>query len=744
MSAASSGGVPAKAKTPDKKRAGKDKADQPAVPLENERSLSPETMRQQLEWEREEQEAEEKRLAEEKRKRQELEEIRRAEADQRKARDRARLAEEEEVRREANDRQKMLESLERPVVELLEEMECFEALAMVLAQQQILSLKTLLNIPRADLAEMVSSPTDLTSLDRVVIAARRAVALEDIAELQLPEDAEWEAKAAAKHKAEKALRVEKNRQREQGYGQVGGKKKKGGLSRDSKEDMNQELTMAEQIARKYEKEEDDRPPAGPLRNELCTVVNRWYDYLATVPSLGEFLARTTTGYEVLRRKRKTKDDYDDEDDDDDDDEEEEDEAKVKAKAARAELKAKREELLQANQRNNGALALRNGSHICGDVGTAGPTWKHTVSWALWMLTTKQQRMSRKQIERQLKLAQDHVWRALYPGLELLSCAEWRVYWQRVKSSFDSFFSDRGTDKWKQVAAADARAKAILEGKSVAEQEAAALKAERMVFAMLHPKREPQRQQEGQDAQKTRTRQSQQSGDGGEQAESGGGGGLWGKMKTSFKLTRTKLQAETREGQSDEQQHLNPSLVLSRAMAITSSTGSPPTNLTVSRTVTSSTGTGHLPNNMTISRTSTIGSVASTKGGRRGKKPSPPPVPPEVVLAVAERFEQVATDSPTRFARYDSSPIRFATTPSRYMDALLRPQSHHTPRPTLLPFGDRSPRRIPIPQLLLMPPPKKRLHKARSASAVLEGRASRSQRSSRGGQRSYRAREAHRV
>ena len=128
-------------------------------------------------------------------------------------------------------------------------------------------------------------------------------------------------------------------------------------------------------------------------------MNRWYDYLATVPSLGEFLARTTTGYEVLRRKRKTKDDYDDEDDDDDDDEEEEDEAKVKAKAARAELKAKREELLQANQRNNGALALRNGSHICGDVGTAVPLEAHGFCLDAH---DKQQRMSRKQIERQLK------------------------------------------------------------------------------------------------------------------------------------------------------------------------------------------------------------------------------------------------------------------------------------------------------------------------------------------------------
>ena len=78
------------------KRAGKDKADQPPVLLENERSLSPETMRQQLEWE-EKSKRQKKSAWQEKRKRQELEEIRRAEADQRKARDRARLAEEEEA-----------------------------------------------------------------------------------------------------------------------------------------------------------------------------------------------------------------------------------------------------------------------------------------------------------------------------------------------------------------------------------------------------------------------------------------------------------------------------------------------------------------------------------------------------------------------------------------------------------------------------------------------------------------------
>ena len=733
MSAVSPGGAsPAKGgavKQPRGSNAGanKSKAVQESPQVDRCNSSSPETSPQHLDWEKAEDEAEKRRLEAERVKREELEEIRRAEAEIRKARDRERMAQEEERRREAMDKQKMLDSLEKPMVEMLQRLGYYEKLGMLLAQNQILTLKGLLEVPRSQFPQILTSKqqqaeafknydadgsgaidaqelklalvdlgidvsateteailkkyvdgdedeldlksfsrlindlgtTDLAALDRVVVAARRSVALDHITNLQLPEDAAWEATAAAKSMEEKAAKALQMRKSEQGYGVYGGKKAGGGANKEA-EDAGP-LSMAEQIAKRWEVVEDNRPPAGPLRNELLTVVNRWYDYLATVPSLGEFLARSTTGFEALRKKKRPGvEDVDDKDEDD-----EEDEAKAKAKR---EETANR--MAQVNALTRRAESSRK-EYFSGDAGTYGPTWKHTVSWALWMLTVKSHRTSRKLIEKHLKLAQEHVWRALYPGLELLSCAEWRIYWQRVKSNFDGFFCNRGIDNWKQVAAADARAQAIREGKSSAEQDAAASKAERLVSSMLHPvsrRRAPQQQQppppQPQQPQQQQQRQQQQQ-------------------------QRQLRPTVDRPTSSYSARAFSPTLNFSQ--------GKLPVPL---------------PKRLTASRAAMI---------EHRRQEVAAAVPAEVAVVIAEVYEQEPTDSPTRFARYDASPIKFATTQSRYMDALSRPASHPGGlQSTQLPFGDRSPRPLPVPQLQSPSSSRRRLSKTpRSAPLLLE-------------------------
>ena len=450
-------------------------------------------MSPEAEWEQEANEEEEKRVQEEKAKRQELEEIRRAEMDWRKARDRERLAAEEESRRRETDRQKMIEALERPMVELLERLQCFETLGMLLAENQVLSLKRLTSMPRAEMIQVFGS-SNLPALDRMVGAARRSVALDDIARLKLPEDAEWEAENAAKTEADREAHAIQMRKAEQGYGVFGGGKKKTAAVASAEKEEKEE-SLADQIAKRWAVVE--KPPTrevGPLRKELAAVVNRWYDYLATVPSRHEVLARATAEYlHAQQPMREVKLEADDVDAEGSagvgDDEGPMATAEASIHQASTQLSSTGWNFSSTTTRARKPLTP---THISGDVGASGPTWKDTVSWALWMLTRGS---SRRQIEKYLKLIQEHVWKCLYPALEQLGGAEWRVYWQRVNFNFEGFFSNRGTDKWKQVAAADARAKAIREGKDSAAQDAAAAQAERLVGAMLQPparRRGPQR------------------------------------------------------------------------------------------------------------------------------------------------------------------------------------------------------------------------------------------------------------
>ena len=411
--------------------------------------MTPEEMLEYESWQKEMDEAEEKKKQMEERRRAEIEESRRAEFEQRKLRERERQQREDEARRDANERQKMLDSIEKPLVELLERLDLLQELAMPLAKKEIFSLETLLKTQRFQLAEMMhSSGASLGSLDQVVVAARRSVAMERIAALQLPEDAEWEEKAKEKKRSE--MESEEESERKASYGQAG---YAGYRNRNANRNSSEEMTpeeMAEQEKIMQTQAKAEKPPVGPMRTALTGVVDRWYTYLGTVPALGEVLAREASTIEDIH--------HGDEEDEESDEEKDADELDASTSETR--------------------VAEPSGS-------TLGPTWKHTCAWALWMLTTlRGERMNRRQIETHLNLARDHVWRALYPKMHSISSAEWRMYWQRVWKSFASFFTEKCSAQWKVVAAADARTAALRAGKSEAGQAAAAAQAERLVTAML--------------------------------------------------------------------------------------------------------------------------------------------------------------------------------------------------------------------------------------------------------------------
>jgi hypothetical protein len=122
----------------------------------------------------------------------------------------------------------------------------------------------------------------------------------------------------------------------------------------------------------------------------------------------------------------------------------------------------------------------------------GPTWKDTVSWALWMLTLHfslgegrdHQAISRSEIVEALDHARQYIWQALYPDLRTLTIGEWRLYWLRVDSSFAAFFSDHGRQRWMDAAACAARTAAVRQGKSEDEQHVAEMVAVRKVTSLL--------------------------------------------------------------------------------------------------------------------------------------------------------------------------------------------------------------------------------------------------------------------
>jgi hypothetical protein len=139
-----------------------------------------------------------------------------------------------------------------------------------------------------------------------------------------------------------------------------------------------------------------------------------------------------------------------------------------------------------------------GSALAAD-SLATPSWKDTVAWALWMLTSRAYGMkhggpsgwiSKETIEGYLTLARDHVWRALFPSLHQLDAGEWRLYWARVFRNFEGFFSDKGRERWTQLAATEARAEAVRSGLTIDQQETAASKAVLVVREMLR-RRQPE-------------------------------------------------------------------------------------------------------------------------------------------------------------------------------------------------------------------------------------------------------------
>ena len=397
-----------------------------------------------LSWERKADEEEERQRRTEQLRRSSVDDIRRAEANLRKAREKEAAKLQEAKVAEQQDKQRMLEAVDRPLVDLLLMMnfsdQFREHLCLVLAQHNLTSLDKLLDLPRQRLPKSLGVE-GLDAMDRVVVAARRKVAHDRIMALKLPEDEAAEQELAERRAKENDAGTFQMSAAQKAYYAT----KRGETSSPRSDGTDSPGRLQSPGAR-----EEDRPPLGPLRLALIECTNRWFDYLGTQPALGELLS-------------------------------------------------------SAN---------------------AAPTWKHTVSWSLWMLVTRDSPAAstatntsscsagalrtlaaapsgthagassiasssadgfggrRRAIIRNLRYAQEYVWKALYPSLDNVSSAEWRVYWQRVNSSFTGFFSDKGSDRWKEIAAADARAAAVRAGKSAAEQRQAAAQAERLVAAML--------------------------------------------------------------------------------------------------------------------------------------------------------------------------------------------------------------------------------------------------------------------
>ena len=86
----------------------------------------------------------------------------------------------------------------------------------------------------------------------------------------------------------------------------------------------------------------------------------------------------------------------------------------------------------------------------------------------------------------------------------MSAGEWRLYWSRVRKSFDTLFSDKRRSTWADAAAAEARATAIRQGKRTPRQQQAAAAAIKVVTSELRPKlpRGPRAQAPGSPAKAT--------------------------------------------------------------------------------------------------------------------------------------------------------------------------------------------------------------------------------------------------
>ena len=154
---------------------------------------------------------EEVRRANEAKRRRELEQIRKAEAENRKRAERERLREEDAMRRAEKEKELLIESLEKPVVALLDNLGLRDELALTLAQSGINSLHTLISMPRHELIEKLNGKVSaIDAVDRMIISAYRSDALEKVNTLLLPEDEKWERLAAAKRAdEEKAAEKEK-------------------------------------------------------------------------------------------------------------------------------------------------------------------------------------------------------------------------------------------------------------------------------------------------------------------------------------------------------------------------------------------------------------------------------------------------------------------------------------------------------------------------------------------------------
>ena len=67
--------------------------------------------------------------------------------------------------------------------------------------------------------------------------------------------------------------------------------------------------------------------------------------------------------------------------------------------------------------------------------------------------------TRDTVEVYLKHAQGHLWRVLYPRMQMMPESEWRAYWALVNQKFHGVFTDEGRRAWVARAEAEARAAA---------------------------------------------------------------------------------------------------------------------------------------------------------------------------------------------------------------------------------------------------------------------------------------------
>ena len=120
-----------------------------------------------------------------------------------------------------------------------------------------------------------------------------------------------------------------------------------------------------------------------------------------------------------------------------------------------------------------------------------PSALETARFGQWLLCTRFAQSvaepkllgrTRDTVEVYLKHAQGHLWRVLYPRMQMMPESEWRAYcWALVNQKFHGVFTDEGRWAWVARAEAEARAYVTAKGGGLAEADAAAAVARERVI-----------------------------------------------------------------------------------------------------------------------------------------------------------------------------------------------------------------------------------------------------------------------